>query len=370
MAKSGDLILKYDERKEDLILNFINLEGFGQIPANRELATSYSATTLKQVLNEYGVTLITDLYLNSSITSAQRSSMSVYGVKRSGLVLRASGARIGFNVLLPDITQSAVQLGFRFTLGDGAKYSTTPRHISVGGYSFDTPYPTEAASYYYEIFVSWDGTKATAELYCNGAAVGKHTFTPSDTGKIAVNIGQNGNYIFTSGVTGTVMLGDMYCATVAYNAENIATASPFGSVEVRYSEVVSFSGGRAENSLGEDVITGLNTAGGDAGYLMLGASGDAAVATFADVDNNDETLIGAVAGVTYRSSATPKNYLAWSTGCGDDEGKIIEERELKADHSSWTTVRQTLMNPPGKEDAFGKGNLTFTASLYNRKVIL
>jgi len=36
------------------------------------------------------------------------------------------------------------------------------------------------------------------------------------------------------------MLGDMYCATVAYNDENIAEASPLGSIEVRYSEVTQF----------------------------------------------------------------------------------------------------------------------------------
>ncbi|HHT0302149.1 hypothetical protein [Raoultella planticola] len=349
-------------------MNIINLEGFCQIPANREIASTYTASSILSALNEYGVTLITGITASSTPSSVQRSTQTVYGLKRTGLVLRAAGARIAFSVPLPDISKSAVQLGFRFTLGEGAKYSTTPSFISVGGYGFTTPYPTEAASYYYEVFVAWDGTKATAELYCNGVLSGTLSFTPSSTTSISVVIGTSNSYIFPSSVTGTLMLGDMYCATIAYNDENTAEASPLGSIEVKYSEVTQFEGGRAENSLGEDIIAGLNTVGSDAGYLMLGSSTDAAVATFAEVDNSDDTLIGVAASVTYRTSATPNNHLAWKTSCGSAEGAITEETELNADQSSWTTVKQVFMRLPGSEDVFGKGNLTFTASLYNRKV--
>ncbi|EOB2450069.1 TPA: hypothetical protein N6791_002390 [Escherichia coli] len=79
-------------------------------------------------------------------------------------------------------------------------------------------------------------------------------------------------------------------------------------------------------------------------------------------------MIGIKTAVTYRSSATPNNYLAWNTGCESGSGAITEETELNADQSSWTTVKQCFMNLPGSEDAFGEGNLTFTASLYNRKI--
>lgn len=348
-------------------MNIFDMEGFCQIPANRELASSYTASSILSALSEYGVSLITGVTIGTTPSSVRRSTQTIYGVERTGLVLSATGVRVAFSVTLPDISESAVQMGFRFTLGEGTKYSSSPSFISVGGYSFSTPYPQEAASYYYEIFVTWNGVSASAKLYCNGMLSGSVSFTPSDTDKVSVVIGATSGYIFSSNVTGSLMLGDMYCATVAYNDENIAEATPLGGIEVRYSEVTQFEGGRAENSLGEDIVSGLNTAGSDAGYLLLGASTDAAVATFADIDNSDGMLIGVVTAVTYRSSATPNNYLAWNTGCGSGSGTITEEKELKADQSSWTTVKQGFMNLPGSEDAFGYENLTFTASLYNRK---
>lgn len=349
-------------------MNIIDMEGFCQIPANRELTSSYSASTIMSLLKEYGVTLITETTIGTTPSSVQRSTQTVYGIDRSGLVLSATGGRIAFKVPLPDISESAVQMGFRLTLGEGTKYSSGLSVISVGGCTFLTPYPAEAASYYYEIFVTWDGVKCTADLYCSGALSQTGTFSPARTDSVSVTIGVTSGYIFSSGVTGTLMLGDMYCATVAYNDENIAEASPLGSIEVRYSEVTQFEGGRAENSLGEDIVTGLNTPSSDAGYLLLGASTDAAVATFADIDNRGGELIGIKTAVTYRSSATPNNYLAWNTGCESGSGAITEETELNADQSSWTTVKQCFMNLLGSEDAFGEGNLTFTASLYNRKI--
>lgn len=338
------------------------------MPANRELASSYSASTILSALKEYGVSLITEMTTGTTPSSVKRSTQTVYGIDRTGLVLSATGARIAFKVPLPDISESAVQMGFRLTLGEGTKYSSNLSLISIGGSKFSTPYPEEAVSYYYEIFVAWNGAECTADLYINGVLSQTVTFTPTSTDSVVVTIGVTSNYIFSSSVTGTLMLGDMYCATVAYNSENIAEASPLGSIEVRHAEVTQFEGGRAENSLGEDIVTGLNTAASDAGYLLLGASPDAAVATFADIDNSDGDLICVMTAVTYRTSATPNNYLAWNTGCGNGSGAITEETELNADQSSWTTVRQGFMNLPGSEDAFGKENLTFTASLYNRKV--
>lgn len=349
-------------------MNIIDMEGFCQIPANRELTTNYTASSILSALKEYGVTLISSISMGTTPSSVQRSTQTVYGLERTGLVLSVTGARIAYYVPLPDISESAVQMGFRLTLGEGAKYSSALPIISVGGYAFSTPYPKEAASYYYEIFVTWDGIKCTADLYCSGVLLQTGTFTPTSTDRVTVIIGATSGYIFASNVTGTLMLGDMYCATVAYNDENIAEATPLGSLEVRYSEVTQFEGGRAENSLGEDIVSGLNTAANDAGYLLLGATTDAAVATFADIDNSDGELIGVMTAVTYRSSATPNNYLAWNTGCGSGNGAITEEKELKADQSGWTTVKQGFMNLPGSEDTFGKGELTFTASLYNRKV--
>lgn len=245
-------------------MNIIKLESFRQIPANEGLCENYYSTNIISALNENGVTLINDM--SGSVTSVCRGTQAVNTVERTGLIF-TTPSYVTLYSTLPDLKASAVQLGFRLTLSAGKKYSSSPSHIRINGYSFTTPYPDEAASYYYEIFATRnENGYVSASLYCNRSLVGNTSFyVPDDrTDKIQVSIG-GGNNIFSSGASGTLMLGDMYCGTVTYGRNNSAEPALLGSIEVRYSPVTAFTGGSAKNSLNKDIVTGLNTSDSEAG---------------------------------------------------------------------------------------------------------
>ncbi|EFI3629237.1 hypothetical protein GY514_001241 [Escherichia coli] len=345
-------------------MNIIKLESFRQIPANEELCESYNSTNIISALNKNGVTLINDM--SGSVKSVRRGSQTVNTVERTGLIFTTS-SYVTLYCTLPDLKKSAVQMGFRLTLGEGKKYSSSPSHITINSSGFTTPYPDEAASYYYEIFVSWDGSSyATAALYCNRALVDtKRIYVPADdTASVRLCIG--GSSLFSSSISGTLMLGDMYCGVVPYGRNNSAEPDLLGSIEVRYSPVTAFTGGSAKNSLDKDIVTGLNTSDSDAGYLMLSPSLEAAQVTFGAVDNSKGDVVAVMAAVTYRSADAPNNCLAWKVKNGSHEGEKITEDGVQSDTNSWTTVSQSFMAQPGGETPFTKGELTFTAELFNQ----
>ncbi|PJI61371.1 hypothetical protein CTY41_22645 [Escherichia coli] len=347
-------------------MNSIILEGFRQIVADEELCDTYSTSNLLSALNKNGVTLINDMSV--SVTSVCRGSQTVNSVERTGLIFTTSSS-VMLYCTLPDLKDSAVQMGFRLTLSDGKKYSSTPSHIGVNGYSFTTPYPDEAASYYYEIFVARDEKGyVQVSLYCNRSLAGNASFYASDsqTGNIQVRIG-SGTSVFASGVSGTFMLGDMYCLPVAYGNDHASSPTLLGSIEVRCSAVSQFSGSHAQNSLNKEIVIGLNTSDSSTGYLLLSPSQDAAKVTFENVDNSKGSLIAVQAAVTLQEAASPNNLLAWSVGCGSSEGDVISETEAVSDTASWTTVTQGFMTTPGNTTAFETGSLVFTSNLYNRE---
>lgn len=347
-------------------MNIIKLESFRQIPANEELCKDYyNSEKIISALNENGVTLISDM--SGSVGSVRRGTQAVNTVERTGLIFTISSG-ITLYCTLPDLKKSAVQLGFRLTLGEGKKYSSSLSCVSINGYSFTTPYPDEAASYYYEIFaMRKENGYVSVSLYCNRSLVESKSLSVSDdrADKVRVFIGGSNN-IFSSGVSGTLMLGDMYCGTIAYGENNSAEPALLGSIEVRYSPVTAFTGGSAKNSLDKDIVTGLNTANSEAGYLMLSPSLDAGKVTFSAVDNSNGDVVAVMAAVTYRSADAPNNCLAWKVKNGSHEGAMITESGVQTDTNSWTTVSQSFMAEPGGETPFTKGELTFTAELFNQ----
>ncbi|EFJ5340422.1 hypothetical protein AFM40_001799 [Escherichia coli] len=346
-------------------MNSIILEGFRQIAADEALCDNYTSDNILSALNKNGVTLITEM--SGSVSSVCRTTQTINTVARTGLAFTTS-SDVMLRCLLPDLSEAAVQFGFRLTLGEGEKYSSSPSHIGIGSASFTTPYPDEAASYYFEMFAAWNGSSTvSASLYCNRALVGSTTFgvSSSGTGAVSVRIG-SGNNVFASGVSGIFMPGDMYCMTVPYGDNYDASPSLLGSIEVGYSPVTAFTGGSATNSLSKDVVAGLNETDEDSGYLLLDVAEDAAVVTFEDVDNTEGTLVAVQAAVTLRESASPNNLLAWSVGCGNGEGDVVSETEAESDTNSWTTVTQGFVLTPGDNTPFDAETLTFTANLYNK----
>ncbi|CAM6219611.1 Fimbrial protein [Escherichia coli] len=99
---------------------------------------------------------------------------------------------------------------------------------------------------------------------------------------------------------------------------------------------------------------------------MLSPSLNAAQATFDAVDNSNSDVVAVMASVTYRGADAPNNCLAWKVKNGSHAGATITENGVQSDTNSWTTVSQSFMAQPGGETPFTKGELTFTAELFNQ----
>ncbi len=336
------------------------MEGFRQIPADEELCDSYGNTeNVISALRENGVTLISNF--TTLPTSMTRSTLTVNNVARTGLkMMTPSGLRFYWS--LPDISLAAVQYGFRLTLGEGAK--NLSQLVEVGGEEFSVDFPEEAASYYYEIFVSFDGNNTvTAALYCNRDVVDQKSFTASVTDNLTISIGNAGRIFSTDVASGTVMIGDMYSATVAYGEDNSATPSLLGSIEVQYSPVASFSGDQHVTTDGQDAVTVLNSSG--PGYLMLAPTTQAGEITFSDVDVSGKEVIAAMVSVVYQGASAPNNYLAMQVSSGGVSYPLKEENGETDDQGTWTTATDVHMSPPDGGEEWGN-SLNFSVDLYNR----
>ncbi|CAM6696818.1 hypothetical protein ESCOCK445B1_26660 [Escherichia coli] len=99
---------------------------------------------------------------------------------------------------------------------------------------------------------------------------------------------------------------------------------------------------------------------------MLSPSLNAAQATFGAVDNSNSDVVAVMASVTYRGADAPNNRLAWKVKNGSHAGATITENGVQSDTNSWTTVSQSFMTQPGGNTPFAKGELTFTAELFNQ----
>ncbi|EHI0043826.1 hypothetical protein J3V44_005455, partial [Escherichia coli] len=91
-----------------------------------------------------------------------------------------------------------------------------------------------------------------------------------------------------------------------------------------------------------------------------------AQATFGAVDNVNSDVVAVMASVTYRGADAPNNRLAWKVKNGSHAGATITENGVQSDTNSWTTVSQSFMTQPGGNTPFAKGELTFTAELFNQ----
>ncbi|WP_230041946.1 hypothetical protein [Escherichia coli] len=356
-------------------MNIINMEGFRQIPADVELKAASPDKTL-EVLKRYGVGLITGCGNISTLSSLKAGTQVVDTVAYHGLQAQIYGTegRNGFSLtfLLPDIRRAAVQVGFRLTLSAGKKMIASL--LSVGSASFDTTCMAadEAASYYYEIFVRYRAdTTIQVEQYCNRVLMARQKFpsegswyTTRAPDKVEVCIGSE--YIFADRVHGAMTIGDIYIGTTDYGENYSAAPDLLGSVEVAACPVVAFEGNAHVNTLGKDVVKGLNSGTAEAGYLSLRPVDQPAVITFERPDVVGKKVLGVMAGLTFRSSSAPNNHLAWQVRQGAVDGPLMEETSGKGDQGSWTTLTRTFVTPLDNTPAWDERNMQFSLVLYNR----
>ncbi len=343
-------------------MNIINMEGFRQIKADEALSESLSPDYIMDALRANGVSIITEW--GSSPDTLTRGSLTVNNIERTGLKMTTDNT-FRFNCAVPDLSKSAVQFGFRLTMSQEKKNHT--RLFSVFNDTFDTNIPNDgASSYYFEIFLTYDGINTiTTRVYCNSAVIHENTFlkTQNATDSFYITIGSS-SMIFQKGLTGTVIIGDMYMATTDYGENNAASPELLGSIEVHYSPVASFTGDQHVASNNEEVVTVLNSSSGDDGWLVLAPTTQAAEITFSEMDVTGKTVVASLVSVVYQGAGAPNNYLALQAGSGSNRGSLIEEKEYKADQGTWSTVMIPFMSPPGGGD-WGS-SINFFVDLFNR----
>ena len=355
-------------------MKIMNMEGFGQIPAGTSLLAVMPAQVL-ETLKRYGVGLFTRCGNVGTLTSLTVGTQTVDTVAYHGLQaqIHGTGNNNGFSLtfLLPDIRKAAVQFGFRLTLSAGKKLSQVP--VMVGSLGFPTPVSDdEATSYYFEFFLRYrSDTFIQVEQYCNRVLMRSATLQteggynwcrPAD--QVEVTVGNAS--IFDSSLNGVMTIGDIYLGTTDYGENYSAVPDLLGSVEVAACPVVAFEGDAHVNTLGKDVVTGLNSGAAEAGYLSLRPVEQPAVITFERADTVGRKVLGVMAGLTYRSSSAPNNHLAWQVRQGAVDGELMEEAEAKGDPGSWTTLTRTYMTPPDNTPAWDERNMQFSLVLYNR----
>ena len=355
-------------------MNIINMEGFSQIPADVELKAASPDKTL-EVLKRYGVGLITGCGNISTLSSLKAGTQVVDTVAYHGLQAQiyGTGSNSGFSLtfLLPDVRKAAVQAGFRLTVSAGKKL--TQSLLRVGSSSFGTSMADdEATSYYYEIFVRYRAdTFIQVELYCNRVLMKTDSFpsegswyTTRAPDKVEVTLGSEN--FFAEHVHGTMTIGDIYLGTTDYGENYSAVPDLLGSVEVAACPVVAFEGNAHVNTLGKDVVKGLNSGTAEAGYLSLRPVDQPAVITFERPDVVGKKVLGVMVGLTWRSSSAPNNHLAWQVRQGAVDGPLMEEASAKGDPGSWTTLTRTFMTPLDNTPVWDERNMQFSLVLYNR----
>ncbi|HFP5208434.1 TPA: hypothetical protein ACHIDI_005065, partial [Escherichia coli] len=91
-------------------MNSIILEGFRQIAADEALCDNCTSLNILSALNKNGVTLITEM--SGSVSSVCRTTQTINTVARTGLAFTTS-SNLMLRCLLPDLSETAVQFGFR-----------------------------------------------------------------------------------------------------------------------------------------------------------------------------------------------------------------------------------------------------------------
>ncbi|ECA5249415.1 hypothetical protein ACU01Y_003793 [Salmonella enterica subsp. enterica serovar Newport] len=348
-------------------MNILNIEGFRQIPPEVELY-SPSVTEVLENLKCYGVSLFSTSY--GTADSIRSATQTVDTVEYGGLMI--TNSRLYFYCPLPDLSQAAVQFGCRLSLSAGEKSDSAL--ITVGGVRFDTyGKDDEATSYYFEIVVSYNEEEGhiKVQLFCNRVLMRTETLSGGpDKLEIILGPAVYDGSVFASRVSGTMMLGDLYLATLPYGAGKEVKPELMGSIEVGACPVVAFKGDKHVNTLGKDVVKGLNSGAPADGYLSLRPVEQAAEITFEQPDLAGKKIIGVMVGVTYRSSSAPNNHLAWQVKQGNTPGPLTDEKSPQGDPGSWTTRSKMFTAPLDGTPEWDAGNLQFSLDLFNKTDIL
>lgn len=270
-----------------------------------------------------------------------------------------------------DLENKAIQVGFRLTATAYSQYTNTQLFGFFAGsdLSANAPVTNEDTSAYYEAVLSIEKTNSNKNTVLR-VYVNKQLIATAKTNFYAdkpVVLRSLTNSLSTGPDAGfSCMIGDMYVAELDYNSDGTVTPQLLGNLTLEPFTVAAYSGDKHINSLGNDIVTAINTLdpNNDMGVLEIKPVMQAATFTFNPPDITNGTIMGAAINIVYKDSAAPNNRLRYriTEGTQNLPTEVITERQ--ADVTGYSTFTRIMTTPEGG-GAWNADNTRFALKLFN-----
>ncbi|HDC2545385.1 TPA: hypothetical protein O7139_003419 [Salmonella enterica] len=271
-----------------------------------------------------------------------------------------------------DLENKAIQVGFRMTATAYSRNTTTQLFgFFVGAtLSANAPVTSEDTSAYYEavLFIEKTGssTKNTVlKVYVNKQLVAtSRTSVYLDRPVLIQSLTSSLSAGTDDGFSS--MIGDIYIAELDYNSDGTVTPQLLGNLTLEPLTVASYSGDKHINSLGNDIVTAINTLdpNNDMGVLEIKPVMQAATFTFNPPDITNGTIMGASVNIVYKDSAAPNNRLRYRISEGTQNLPVEVITERQADVTGYSTFTRIMTTPEGG-GAWNADNTRFALKLFN-----
>lgn len=305
------------------------------------------------------MTVLGNTFYGLKVTTEKSKALTFFSLLfiNDASTLRDKPIQIGIR-----LTQSAVSEGQAQTvmLDFYNHYSTNITKVTAN---------TEATSAYYEAVFSISKNKSGndtvfVDLYANKQKIASGNCALNEHEGIYARIGNS----LTVGADAdfSYMVGDVYVAELDYNSDGTVTPQLLGNLTLEPFKVSAYSGDKHVNTLGNDIVTALNTVdpNNDMGALSIKPVMQAATFTFEPPDITNGSIMGASINIVYKDSAAPNNRLRYriTEGTQSLSTEVITER--KADVTGYSTFTRILSTPEGG-GAWNTDNTRFALKLFN-----
>ncbi|OZU14099.1 hypothetical protein CCO48_00365 [Salmonella enterica subsp. enterica serovar Altendorf] len=352
-------------------LKIKKLIGFKQITPG--VITSDVISALRQC----GVDAVTSVNYSSSEFSIGSMSFlgnTFYGLKvttdKGGKYVGALSFTLAEKV--SNLENTAIQVGFRLTAtANNMRTSAELFNFHVGqGLSARAAITNEDTSAYYEATISTEKDSNGSKRTVSRAYVNKQLIATSFTNYYQDNpvlLQVLTNSLTTAQDVGfSYMIGDMYIAELDYNSDGTVTPQLLGNLTLEPFTVATYSGDKHINTLGNDIVTAINTLdpNNDMGVLEIKPVMQAASFTFNPPDITNGSIMGASINIVYKDSAAPNNRLRYriTEGTQSLPTEVITDR--KADITGYSTFTRIMTTPEGG-GAWNTDNTRFALKLFN-----
>ncbi|EBY9281806.1 hypothetical protein CRQ31_19310 [Salmonella enterica subsp. enterica serovar Worthington] len=271
-----------------------------------------------------------------------------------------------------NLENKALQVGFRLTATAYSSHTTTQLFDFFAGISLgaNAPVTSEDTSAYYEAVLSVEKTSPSTKNTVLRVYVNKQLIATSKAGfyqdKSVVLRSLNNSLSTGTGADFSCMIGDIYVAELDYNSDGTVTPQLLGNITLEPFTVATYSGDKHINSLGNDIVTAINTLdpNNDMGVLEIKPVMQAATFTFNPPDITNGTIMGASVNIVYKDSAAPNNRLRYRISEGTQNLPVEVITERQADVTGYSTFTRIMTTPEGG-GAWNADNTRFALKLFN-----